>query len=61
MEHLQEVLETLRKERLYANFSKCEGWLCKVYFLGYIVNQKGILVDPTKIEAVMQWEVPRTP
>ena len=60
-EHLREVLEVLRRERLFAKFSKCEFWLREVQFLGHLVNQKGILVDPAKIEAVMQWEVPKSP
>ena len=60
-DHLREVLETLRRERLYAKFSKCEFWLREVQFLGHLVNQNGILVDPAKIEAVMRWEVPRSP
>ncbi|KAI3751218.1 hypothetical protein L2E82_22266 [Cichorium intybus] len=59
--HLREILEVLRREKLYAKFSKCEFWLREVQFLGHVVNQKGILVDPAKIEAVMKWEVPRTP
>ena len=46
---------------MYAKFSKCKFWLREVKFLGNIVNQKGILVDPAKIEAVMRWEVTRTP
>ncbi|KAL7605793.1 uncharacterized protein LOC128133539 [Lactuca sativa] len=48
-------------ESLDAKFSKCGFWLRQVQFLGHIVNQKGILVDPVKIKAVMQWEVPRSP
>ena len=52
-EHLREVLDTLRRENLYAKFSKCEFWLREVQFLGHLVTQKGILVDPAKIEAVM--------
>ncbi|KAL4555554.1 hypothetical protein LXL04_038176 [Taraxacum kok-saghyz] len=59
--HLREVLEVLRREKLYAKFSKCEFWLREVQFLGHVVNQSGIIVDPAKISAVMQWEVPRTP
>ncbi|CAH1431974.1 unnamed protein product [Lactuca virosa] len=58
---MREVLETLRWERLYAKFSKCELWLCEVQCLGHLVNQKGILDDPAKVEVVMQWEVPRSP
>ena len=46
---------------MYAKFSKCEFWLREVQFLGHLVNQKGILVDPAKIEAMMKWEVPKSP
>ncbi|KAJ9544814.1 hypothetical protein OSB04_024521 [Centaurea solstitialis] len=59
--HLREVLEVLRRERLYAKFSKCAFWLQEVQFLGHIVNREGIKVDPAKIEAVMNWEVPKAP
>ncbi|KAJ9552821.1 LOW QUALITY PROTEIN: hypothetical protein OSB04_016866 [Centaurea solstitialis] len=59
--HLREVLEVLRKERLYAKFSKCAFWLEEVQFLGHVVNREGIKVDPSKIEAVMSWEVPTSP
>ncbi|KAJ9541893.1 hypothetical protein OSB04_028399 [Centaurea solstitialis] len=59
--HLAEVLKTLRRERLYAKFSKCDLWLQEVQFLGHLVNREGIKVDPAKIEAVMKWEVPKTP
>ncbi|GJV85860.1 putative reverse transcriptase domain-containing protein [Tanacetum coccineum] len=57
--HLREVLETLRKERLYAKFSKCEFWLQEVQFLGHVINSKGLKVDPAKIEAVMKWKAPK--
>ena len=53
--HLQEVLETLRKEKLYAKLSKCEFWLTEVSFLGHIVSKEGIQVDPKKIEVVVEW------
>ena len=59
-EHLRMVLETLRKEQLYAKFSKCEFWLRRVSFLGHVVSEEGISVDPSKIEVIMNWERPRT-
>ncbi|GKD65306.1 putative reverse transcriptase domain-containing protein [Tanacetum coccineum] len=37
--HLKLVMELLRKEKLYAKFSKCEFWLQEVHFLGHMVNQ----------------------
>ncbi|KAI3683026.1 hypothetical protein L1987_83492 [Smallanthus sonchifolius] len=60
-QHLRLVLDLLRKEQLYAKFSKCEFWLKEVQFLGHIVNDKGIHVDPAKIEAVKNWNAPKTP
>ncbi|GJX20577.1 putative reverse transcriptase domain-containing protein [Tanacetum coccineum] len=48
--HLRLVLELLKKDKLYAKFSKCEFWLQEVHFLGHVVNQNGIHVDPSKIE-----------
>ncbi|GJS77588.1 putative nucleotidyltransferase, ribonuclease H [Tanacetum coccineum] len=59
--HLGLVLELLRKEKMYAKFSKCEFWLQEVHFLGHVVNQNGIHVDPSKIEAVKNWKTPTTP
>ncbi|GJV84766.1 putative reverse transcriptase domain-containing protein [Tanacetum coccineum] len=58
--HLGLVLEMLKKEKLYAKFSKCEFWLQEVQFLGHVINGGGIYVDPSKIEAVKNWEAPRT-
>ncbi|GJS09441.1 putative reverse transcriptase domain-containing protein, partial [Tanacetum coccineum] len=59
--HLRLMLELLRKEKLYAKFSKCEFWLQEVHFLGHVVNHEGIHVDPSKIEAVKSWKAPTTP
>ncbi|GJY90583.1 putative reverse transcriptase domain-containing protein [Tanacetum coccineum] len=61
VEHLRLVLELLKKETLYAKFSKCEFWLKEVQFLGHVINDNGIHVDPSKIEAVKNWKAPRTP
>ena len=56
--HLRLVLQRLREHRLYAKFSKCEFWLPQVAFLGHVVGKDGILVDPSKIEAVKNWPRP---
>nr|GEX52601.1 DNA/RNA polymerases superfamily protein [Tanacetum cinerariifolium] len=44
--HLKTVLELLKKEKLFAKFSKCEFWLQEVHFLGHVVNSNSIHVDP---------------
>ncbi|CAA0831261.1 Uncharacterized mitochondrial protein AtMg00860, partial [Striga hermonthica] len=59
-EHLRIVLETLRREKLYAKFLKCEFWLDRVAFLSHIVTARGIEVDLGKIEAVSKWDTPRS-
>ena len=61
IQHLRLVLETLRTEKLYAKLSKCEFWLRKVGFIGYVVREKGIHVDPSKIKAIENWAIPTTP
>nr|GFC29685.1 putative reverse transcriptase domain-containing protein [Tanacetum cinerariifolium] len=60
-EHLKAILELLKKEELYAKFSKCEFWIPKVQFLGYVIDNQGIHVDPTKIESVKYWASPKSP
>ncbi|GJR32304.1 putative reverse transcriptase domain-containing protein, partial [Tanacetum coccineum] len=60
VEHLRLVLGLLKKERLYAKFSKCEFWLREVQFLGHVINGNGIHVDPSKIEALKNWKAFRT-
>ncbi|GJS13319.1 reverse transcriptase domain-containing protein [Tanacetum coccineum] len=50
-EHLKLILELLKKEELYAKFSKCEFWIPKVQFLGHMIDSEGIHVDPAKIES----------
>ncbi|GKD64987.1 putative reverse transcriptase domain-containing protein [Tanacetum coccineum] len=59
--HLKIILELLKKERLYAKFSKCDFWLDSVQFLGHVIDRSGVHVDPTKIEAIKSWAAPTTP
>ncbi|GJZ14143.1 putative reverse transcriptase domain-containing protein [Tanacetum coccineum] len=60
-EHLRAILELLKKEKLYAKFSKCEFWIPKVQFLGHVIDSRGIHVDPAKIESIKDWASPKTP
>jgi hypothetical protein len=52
-EHLRIVLTRLRECQLYAKFSKCEFWLHEVPFLGNVLFDGGIMVDPTKVQEVL--------
>ncbi|GJW98577.1 putative reverse transcriptase domain-containing protein [Tanacetum coccineum] len=60
-EHLKAVLELLKKEKLYAKFSKCEFRIPKVQFLCHMIDSQGIHMDPAKIKSIKDWESPKTP
>nr|GEY53669.1 putative reverse transcriptase domain-containing protein [Tanacetum cinerariifolium] len=60
-EHLKAILELLKKEELYAKFSKFEFWIPKLQFLGHVIDSQGIYVDPTKIESVKDWASRKSP
>ncbi|GJZ97107.1 putative reverse transcriptase domain-containing protein [Tanacetum coccineum] len=60
-EHHNAILELLKKEELYAKFSKCEFWIPKVQFLGHVIDSQGIHVDPAKIKSIKDWASPKTP
>jgi hypothetical protein len=58
--HLQCVLDVLRKEKLYANLKKCSFCMEKVVFLGYVISAKGIEVDEEKVKAIKEWPTPNS-
>nr|GFB70948.1 retrotransposon protein, putative, Ty3-gypsy subclass [Tanacetum cinerariifolium] len=60
-EHLKAILEMLKKQELYAKFSKCEFWIPKIQFLGHVIDSQGIHVDPAKIESVKHCASPKSP
>ena len=60
VQYLRTVLGILMEEKLYAKLSKCEFWMREVQFLGHVISSLGILVDPTKVDVVLQWERPKS-
>ena len=59
VKHLRIMLQVLKEKNLYAKLSKCEFWLKEVSFLGHVISSGGIYVDPSKVNAVLQWETPK--
>jgi len=57
--HLRVVLSLLRDHKLYANIDKCTFCVESVIFLGFVVNENGVHVDPEKIKAIQEWSVPK--
>ena len=58
LQHLQTVLQLLRKHQLYAKLSKCNFLQTEVNFLGHVASAEGVKVDPAKVEAVTKWTAP---
>lgn len=59
-DHLRQVLSVLHSQKFYAARQKCEFGVTEVLFLGYIVSDKGLAVDNSKIEAIRSWPPPKT-
>jgi hypothetical protein len=59
-EHLRLVLQKLRDNQLYVKYSKCKFWISEVPFLGHIISNGGISVDPAIVKEIMEWSVPTT-
>ena len=59
-QHLRDVLQILRNNQLYAKLSKCDFWLKSIAFLGHVVSEGGVSVDPAKVQSIMEWKQPKT-
>nr|GFA57542.1 putative reverse transcriptase domain-containing protein [Tanacetum cinerariifolium] len=59
--HLKIILELLKKERLYAMFSKCDFWLYSIQSLGHVIDRNGVHFDLVKTKAIKNWAAPMTP
>ncbi|KAF5481598.1 hypothetical protein F2P56_002238 [Juglans regia] len=57
-QHLCLALDKLKEQRLYAKFNRHEFWLKEVRFFGHVVSSQGVSVDPSKVEAVVNWKHP---
>ncbi|KAL0400337.1 UNVERIFIED_CONTAM: Retrovirus-related Pol polyprotein from transposon.6 [Sesamum radiatum] len=58
-QHLRIVLQILKDKELYAKLSKCIFWVNQVVFLGHIICGDGVMPDPSKVKAIMEWRVPK--
>jgi len=58
LQHLQKVLKTLRENKLYAKWEKCELFQKQVEYLGYVISTDRIAVDDRKIKSIKEWKTP---
>jgi hypothetical protein len=59
-EHLRVMPQRPWDHQLYAKFSKCEFWISEVPFLGHVISSEGIVMDPSKVRDVLDWEPPKS-
>ena len=52
LHHIRQVLQTLWQQKLCANLEKCGFGMTQVQHMGYIINEWGVHVDPTKIQVI---------
>ena len=60
LHHIRQVLQTLWQHKLCANLDKCTFGMTQVQYLGYIIDECGVHVDPTKIQVIQDWPAPTT-
>ncbi|XP_074376843.1 uncharacterized protein LOC141718357 [Apium graveolens] len=60
MHHLRLLFEKLRDQKLFGKLEKCSFMVSRISFLGYIISDCGIQVDPEKVIAISSWVVPQT-
>ena len=60
LHHIQQVLQTLWQHKFCANLEKCSFGMTQVKYLGYIIDELGVHVDPTKIQVIRYWPAPTT-
>ena len=57
-EHLRILLQVLQEHQIYAKFSKCDFYKPQIQYLGHIISEKGIAIDPKKIKSIEDWHTP---
>ena len=60
LDHLRYVMHALCKEKFYINLKKCTFLSSKVIFVGFVVSAQGVDADPKKINAIVDWPIPKT-
>jgi hypothetical protein len=53
------VLQVLREHHLYSKLRKCSFYQRKINYLGHIISEDRMAVDPKKIESIKEWSAPK--
>ena len=58
LQHLSIILSVLRKEKLFANLKKCRFMQTSLTFLGILISQASVQMDPEKVREILEWPSP---
>ena len=56
--HVKKVLDALKREKIYVKFSKCEFGKTSLVYLGHIVGNVQLRINPYKFEVIVKWPKP---
>jgi hypothetical protein len=59
LRHLKMVLSTLQKNKLLINLKKCSFMKNELIYLGFVISEDGLKMDPEKVQAIISWPTPR--
>jgi hypothetical protein len=60
LRHINEILNIMKEQSLYAKETKCEFGMTEILYLGHIISAQGVRVHPEKIRAILDWPTPRS-
>ncbi|KAF0899228.1 hypothetical protein E2562_015574 [Oryza meyeriana var. granulata] len=60
LRHLRAVLTVLHHHRLFVKRSKCAFGVGSISYLGHVITEAGVAMDPAKVQAVCDWPQPRS-
>jgi hypothetical protein len=60
LRHLRAVLSELRQHQLFVKHAKCAFGSASVAYLGHVISEAGVAMDPAKVQAIHDWPVPRS-
>ena len=59
LSHLKYVLQKLHQDKLLVNMKKCTFMKKELVYLGFVVSDEGLKMDPKKVKAITEWPTPR--
>jgi hypothetical protein len=60
VQHIRLVLQTLLQHKLFLKFKKCAFAQQNIEYLGHVISNDGVSTDPSKIDAMVNWHVPKS-